>query len=157
MTKLHAVSNRLVGDSLILASSCSNKSNVQIELYLTEMNFCFTRTPTSYLPPHFSFSTVKIKYRCLWHAIKFVSVSDNLILISLADKTHWHHGPSQVQVQVAAIWLCSTKWRSLKVIYFTVLIYRFCLRYKSIIVKNTVPSLFCLWVVKVGNNEKSKG
>ena len=65
MTKLHAVSNRLVGDSLILASSCSNKSNVKIELYLREMNFCFTRTPTSYLPPHFSFSTVKIKYRCL--------------------------------------------------------------------------------------------
>ena len=115
MINFHAVCDGQVGDSLILASSCSNKSNVQIGLYLTEMNFCFTRTPTSYLPPHFSFSTVKIKYRCLWYAIKFVTVSDNLVLISLAEFTKTH-GPWQVQVEVAAICLCSTKWRSLKVI-----------------------------------------
>lgn len=91
MKKFHAVCNGLVGGSLILASSCSNKSNVQIGLYLTEMNFCFTRTPTSYLPPHFTFSAVKIKYRCLWHAIKFVTVSDNLILISLAELKRLTH------------------------------------------------------------------
>lgn len=117
-----------VGDTLILASSCSNKSNVQIGVDLTEMNFCLTRAPTSYLPAHFSFSTVEIKYRCLWHSIKFVTGSNNIILISLAEfkgLNHAHHGSSQVQVQVhvAAIWLCSTKWRSLIVIYFTVPFY----------------------------------
>lgn len=152
MSKVHSVRNGLVGDSLILASSCS-KSNVQIGFYLTEMNLCFTRTPTWYLPAHFSFSTVKIKYRYLWHSIKFATRSNNHILISLAEED----SPTSLFITgVSSISSNLALFDEMKIVeshLFDCSVLLILLTLWKYYTKN-LSSLFCRRVAKVGNNEK---